>query len=82
MHSFTKLFCVPVPLALLPVFHMNDTVSEMHELHTLNIGHNVIVGVIIKSRLLRESGLGMLKKQNNEKMHKIEMMIFPWNLLD
>lgn len=74
---------MPVPPALLSVFDVNDTMREKHELHMLNTGLNVIMCVyIIESRLLRESGPGMLKKQNNEKMHKTQMVMFPWNRLD
>lgn len=73
---------MPVPPALLPVFDVNDTTKGKHELHTLNTGLNVIVGVIIESWLLRKSGLGMLEKQNDEKMHKTQMVMFPWNHLD
>lgn len=74
---------MPVPPALLSVFDVNDTMREKHELHMLNTGLNVIMCVyIIESRLLRVSGPGMLKKQNNEKMHKTQMVMFPWNRLD
>lgn len=74
---------MPVLPALLCVFDVNDAMREKHELHTPNTGLNVIVGIyIIENRLLRESGLGMLKKQNNEKMHKTQMVMFPWNHLD
>jgi len=43
---------VPVLPSLLPVFDVNDTMREKHKLHTLNTGLNIIVGVIIASRLL------------------------------
>lgn len=54
------------------------------------LGFNVIVGVCRRDNIifkrehvqLRDSGLGMLEKQNNEQMHKTQMVMFPWNHLD
>lgn len=56
---------------------------EKHDLQTVNTRLNVTVGVdIIESRLLKESGQGMLKTQNNEKMHMTQMVMFPWSHVD
>lgn len=72
-----------VPPALLPVFDVNDAMWEKQELQALDTGFNVIVSVCIReNRLLRDSGLGMLEKQNNKQMRKKQMVMFPWNHLD
>lgn len=47
------------------------------------LGFSAMVGVCIReNRLLRDSGLGVLEKRNNEQMHKTQMLMFPWSHLD
>lgn len=63
LNSFTKLFSVPVPSALLPVFDVKDAMREKHKLHTLNTELNVILGVLTDSRLLKRGWTGCTEEE-------------------